>query len=144
MATSNINSQNSMASTTDDGTEEEEEEEAGMSLIDHLEELRWRILKSLIAIVVGGIVAFIFRAQIIQFLVLPLPIQASQVLHILHGKPLIVTGIAECFTRRGHSFLQDCTHAKRNMPCPSFSLASFFSWQASHWDTSYCASRCNG
>ncbi len=90
MATSNINSQNSMASTTDDGTEEEEEEEAGMSLIDHLEELRWRILKSLIAIVVGGIVAFIFRDQIIQFLVLPLPIQASQVLHILHGKPLIV------------------------------------------------------
>ncbi len=40
MATSKINSQNSMAATTDDGTEEEEEEEAGMSLIDHLEELR--------------------------------------------------------------------------------------------------------
>jgi sec-independent protein translocase protein TatC len=99
MATSKINSQNSMASTTDNGTdEEEEEEEAAMSLIDHLEELRWRILKSLIAIVVGGILAFIFRDQIIQFLVLPLPIQASQVLHLLHGKPLIVTGIAEGFT----------------------------------------------
>ncbi len=48
MATSNINSQNSMAATTDDGTDEEEEEEASaMSLIDHLEELRWRILKTL-------------------------------------------------------------------------------------------------
>jgi len=87
-----------MASTTDDGTDEEEEEASAMSLVDHLEELRWRIFKSLIAIVVGGIVAFIFREQIIQFLVLPLPIQASQVLGIAHGKPLIVTGIAEGFT----------------------------------------------
>ena len=98
MATSNINSQNSMASTTDDGTDQEEEEEASaMSLIDHLEELRWRILKTLIAIVVGGIVAFIFRDLIIQFLVLPLPIQASQVL----GHPdhkLYAFGLAEGFT----------------------------------------------
>ena len=97
MATSKINSRNGTDTDTDDGTDEEEEETSAMSLVDHLEELRWRIFKSLIAIVVGGIIAFIFRDQIIQFLVLPLPIQASQVLHI-HGKPLIVTGIAEGFT----------------------------------------------
>jgi len=98
MATSNINSQNSMASTTDDGTDQEEEEEASaMSLIDHLEELRWRILKTLIAIVVGGIVAFIFRDLIIQFLVLPLPIQASQVLGLPDHK-LYAFGLAEGFT----------------------------------------------
>jgi sec-independent protein translocase protein TatC len=99
MATSNINSQNSMASTTDDGTDEEEEEEASaMSLIDHLEELRWRILKTLIAIVVGGIIAFFFRDQIIQFLVLPLPDQASAALGIHNGHKLITTGLAEGFT----------------------------------------------
>ncbi len=96
MATSKINSQNSMAATTDDGTDDEEEE-AAMSLIDHLEELRWRIFKSLIAIVVGGIVAFIFRDQIIQFLVLPLPIQASQIFGH-NGHKLFAFGLAEGFT----------------------------------------------
>jgi len=97
MATSNINSQNGMAATTDDGADEEEEEASAMSLIDHLEELRWRILKSLIAVVVGGIVAFFFRDQIIQFLVLPLPDQASAV--ISHtGHKLFVLGLAEGFT----------------------------------------------
>src|SRR2546430_10832028 len=96
MATNKINSQNSMASTSDDGTDEEEEASA-MSLVDHLEELRWRILKTLIAIVVGGIVAFFFRNQIIQFLVLPLPDQASIVLG--HpGQKLFAFGLAEGFT----------------------------------------------
>ncbi len=98
MATSKINSQNSMAATTDDGPDEEEEEEAAMSLIDHLEELRWRILKTLIAIVVGGIVAFFFRDQIIQFLVLPLPDQASVALGISTGHKLFAFGLAEGFT----------------------------------------------
>jgi sec-independent protein translocase protein TatC len=98
MATSKTNSQNSMASTTDNSTDEEEEEEAAMSLIDHLEELRWRILKTLIAIVVGGIVAFFFRDQIIQFLVLPLPDQASQVLGHTGGHKLYAFGLAEGFT----------------------------------------------
>lgn len=98
MATSKINSQNSMASTTDNSTDEEEEEEAGMSLIDHLEELRWRIFKTLIAIVVGGIVAFFFRDQIIQFLVLPLPDQASAALGIHTGHKLFAFGLAEGFT----------------------------------------------
>jgi sec-independent protein translocase protein TatC len=97
MATNKINSQNSMASTSDDGTDEEEEAST-MSLIDHLEELRWRIFKSLIAIVVGGIVAFIFRDQIIQFLVLPLPDQASAVLGIHTGHKLFAFGLAEGFT----------------------------------------------
>jgi sec-independent protein translocase protein TatC len=97
MATSKINSQNSMASTTDDGPDEEEEEASAMSLIDHLEELRWRIFKSLIAIVVGGIVAFIFRDQIIQFLVLPLPDQASVVIGHT-GHKLFAFGLAEGFT----------------------------------------------
>jgi len=53
--------------------QEEELEDSSMSLTDHLEELRWRIFKCLIALAVGSIVAFIFREQIMQFLMLPLP-----------------------------------------------------------------------
>jgi sec-independent protein translocase protein TatC len=96
MATSNINQQD----TVDDyniGSSEDEEEEfegATMTLVEHLEELRWRILKSMIAIVVGAIVAFIFRVQIMSFLTWPLPKTADQI----GTHRLIVTGIAEGFT----------------------------------------------
>jgi len=95
MATSKMKQQSHMAG---DYEPEEEEESSAMSLIEHLEELRWRIFKALIAIVVGGIVAFIFRSQIIQFLELPLPIQASTVLGLKTGHPLIITALAEGFT----------------------------------------------
>lgn len=36
-------------------------EEKEMSFIDHLEELRWHVMRSLIAIAVGGVVLFIFH-----------------------------------------------------------------------------------
>jgi len=102
MATGKINSQSRMASADDySADEEEEEDESAMSLVDHLEELRWRILKSLIAIVVGGIIAFIFRDQIIRFLELPLPAQAGAAQFVRQNgqvHPLITTGIAEGFT----------------------------------------------
>jgi sec-independent protein translocase protein TatC len=101
MATGKINSQSRMASADDYNTDEEEEDESAMSLVDHLEELRWRILKSLIAIVVGGIIAFIFRDQIIRFLELPLPAQAGAAQFVKQNgqvHPLITTGIAEGFT----------------------------------------------
>src|SRR2546422_6045085 len=94
MATSNIDQQDSMATVNDSIFEEEETDESAMSLVDHLEELRWRILKSLIAIVIGGIVAFIFREPIMHFLTLPLPKTADS---LTHGK-LAVTGLAEGFT----------------------------------------------
>jgi sec-independent protein translocase protein TatC len=77
----------------DEDADEEDEDEATMTLVEHLEELRWRILKSAIAIVVFGIVAFIFRAQIEHFLTYPLPRSADA----LGGKP-IVTGVGEGFT----------------------------------------------
>ena len=82
-----------MTSLKDDESGEEDDE-SSMSLVDHLEELRWRIFKSLIAIVVGGIVAFIFRNQITQFLEIPLPTQQADAI----GNKLIVTGLAEGFT----------------------------------------------
>src|SRR6059058_820093 len=73
MATNNIDQQDTMATVNDNIIEEEETEESSMSLVEHLEELRWRIFKSLIAITVAAIVAFIFRIQIMRFLTLPLP-----------------------------------------------------------------------
>ena len=71
-----------------------------MSLVEHLEELRWRIFKSLGAIVVGAIVAFIFRDQIMNFLQAPLPDQAN-ILHNLGGQgghKLVTSGLTEGLT----------------------------------------------
>jgi sec-independent protein translocase protein TatC len=104
MATSDMNQQNpllTLAGQTSQGGPNKEDDEdaelATMSLIDHLEELRWRIFKSLIAIAVGTIIAFIFRDYIVHFLELPLPKQADALPGVAGGK-LVVTGIAEGFT----------------------------------------------
>jgi len=94
MATSNIDQQDTMATVNDSIIEEEETEESSMSLVEHLEELRWRIFKSLIAITVAAIVAFVFRIQIMAFLTLPLPKTADT----LTKGQLVVTGIGEGFT----------------------------------------------
>ena len=45
MATSNIDQQDTMAAVNDSIIEEEETEESSMTLVEHLEELRWRIFK---------------------------------------------------------------------------------------------------
>jgi len=98
MATSNIDQQDPMAAL-EDLLENEEPDGATMSLVEHLEELRQRIFKSLIAVVLGAIVAFIFRVQIMNFLTLPLPKEAADVLGA-PGKPgrLVITGLGENFT----------------------------------------------
>ncbi|HEV2583317.1 MAG TPA: twin-arginine translocase subunit TatC, partial [Ktedonobacteraceae bacterium] len=96
MATSNTDQRNTMSAVDDDNILDEDAELDGatMSLVDHLEELRWRIFKSLIAVVVGAIVTFIFRVQLMNFLTLPLPKTADQ---IGNGR-LVATGLAEGFT----------------------------------------------
>ncbi|HEU5382581.1 MAG TPA: twin-arginine translocase subunit TatC [Ktedonobacteraceae bacterium] len=67
-----------------------------MTLADHLEELRWRMVKSLVAIAVFSVVAFIFRGPIMAFLTLPLPTAADA---LGGGKiKLVVTGVGEGFT----------------------------------------------
>jgi sec-independent protein translocase protein TatC len=68
-----------------------------MSLVEHLEELRWRIFKVLIAVIVGSTIAFIFRNWLIIFLEVPLPDTANS-LGLKTGHPLIVTGLTEGFT----------------------------------------------
>ncbi len=45
--------------------------EKEMSFLDHLEELRWTILRSLIALVVGMIICFIFAQTILDLLIYP-------------------------------------------------------------------------
>jgi len=45
-------------------------EEVEMPFLDHLEELRWRIIKSLIAVVIFTIISFAFSDQILDFLLL--------------------------------------------------------------------------
>jgi len=94
MATSNVDEQDSMA-TFDDLLDEEDIDDASMSLIEHLEELRKRIFKAIIAVVVGAIVAFFFRVQIMNFLTLPLPKTADA---LGKGNKLVATGLAEGFT----------------------------------------------
>ena len=93
MATSGIDQQNLLGSPPP----EEEDELSAMSLIEHLEELRWRILKILIAVVIGTIIAFIFQHQIIEFLTRPLPANSSALSKVT-GKSLVVTGLGEGFT----------------------------------------------
>ena len=46
--------------------------EKSMSFIEHLEELRWRLIKSIVSILLGGIVTFFFIDEILQLLLQPL------------------------------------------------------------------------
>lgn len=96
MATSDIDDQQDMLGFENFNLGGDEDDPSAMSLVDHLEELRWRIFKSLIAIAVGAIVAFIFRDYIIQFLELPLP-RVADLLKLTGGK-LVVNGLTEGVT----------------------------------------------
>ena len=97
MATGNIDQQDTMEAFDDYNSYSEEDDEPGMTLVEHLEELRWRIFKMLIAVVVGSIVAFIFLNHIIAFLEAPLPLSAN-VLDSSTHHPLVVVGLTEGFT----------------------------------------------
>ena len=46
--------------------------EQSMSFIDHLEELRWRLIKSILSIIVGGLITFFFIDTFLELLLLPL------------------------------------------------------------------------
>ncbi len=94
MATSNLDRQTPSATFDhQDG----EDELSTMSLVDHLEELRWRILKSLIAVAIGAVIAFIFRDYVINFLQAPLP-ETANYLGAKTGHRLVVMGLTEGFT----------------------------------------------
>ena len=44
---------------------------AEMPFLDHLEELRWRLLKALLAVLVGAVICFVFSERVLHFLTLP-------------------------------------------------------------------------
>lgn len=70
---------------------------AEMPFLDHLEELRWRIIKSLAGIGVGAIITFIFMNPIFEILLKPAmsldPPPQLQVLRV-HGMFMLKWGIA--------------------------------------------------
>ena len=72
-----------------------------MTLVEHLRELRRRIVISAVAIVAGMIVAFVFHSQILHVLEGPycrLPAHYHPVQTPTNSCPLYVTGITEGFT----------------------------------------------
>lgn len=96
MATSNLDQQERKLSTyVSEAAEDVEDElaESAMTLVEHLEELRKRIFKCLISVVIFSVIAFIFRGQIMGFLSAPLPKGADA-----FGGKIVVMGIAEGFT----------------------------------------------
>ena len=57
---------------------EEEPEGGTMTLIEHLEELRGRMIKGVIAVAVCSILGFVFWDRILTFLLIPLPAAANR------------------------------------------------------------------
>jgi sec-independent protein translocase protein TatC len=62
-----------------------------MTLTEHLEELRWCILKSLLAVVLASVVSYIFADEIFAFVVAPLR------QNLQPGQNLIGTSVTEAF-----------------------------------------------
>lgn len=68
-----------------------------MGFLDHLEEFRWRIIKSLAAVVIGAIISFVFIDKIMEILVAPtLKIGAQFTLQVLkvQGMFMVKWGLA--------------------------------------------------
>lgn len=81
----------------DQQTADEEEPEGGtMTLIEHLEELRGRMIKMVIAVAVCSILGFIFWERVMGFLLLPLPAAANK-LPGAHAGQLVARDIGEPF-----------------------------------------------
>lgn len=97
MATGNIDQQQDPLLTFDGFSTDDENDPDAMSLVEHLEELRWRILKCLIAVLVFSVVGFIFREYILGFLEAPLP-RHMNVLATKGGPGIITTDITGGFT----------------------------------------------
>lgn len=76
--------------STEQATEHEGSE---MPFLDHLEELRWRIMKSLVALIVAFMVAMTVCMNYDVISVIVAPIEPY-----LHGQKLIVTHLVEKFT----------------------------------------------
>jgi sec-independent protein translocase protein TatC len=56
--------------TLNGGIDNGEKNEVEMSFLDHLEELRWRLIYALIGVVIGTVVAWIFIEPLVEFVLL--------------------------------------------------------------------------
>jgi len=79
---------------TDLGKTEDEDSTSGMSFFDHLEELRWRIIRSLLSVVVGTIICWFFIDWLIDGVLLrPITVLnahaagSQQQIHLQNLKP---------------------------------------------------------
>src|SRR5688500_15620858 len=70
-----------------------------MSVVDHLRELRDRLIFSIIAIAVGAVICFIFFEPIITLMIEPYR-DATTTKLLPNGKDLIFTSPLEAFTTR--------------------------------------------
>src|SRR5712692_1909601 len=68
-----------------------------MTLVQHLEELRHRLLFCVAAVMVGTAVAFVFQESILALLLRPLPAQAGALGALGGGHRIAVTGVGEAF-----------------------------------------------
>ena len=60
-----------MDSMTDSPEQTEENEGSGMHFLAHLEELRWRLLKSMLSVIVMSLVAFYFAEDLVRLIKIP-------------------------------------------------------------------------
>jgi sec-independent protein translocase protein TatC len=101
MAASDISDAERRSGTLTDSMPEPDEPEDGaegatMTLVEHLEELRGRLIRCLIAVAVGSVVGFIFWDKILSFLARPLPNVLKELQHN-NGQKFVVTGLGEGF-----------------------------------------------
>lgn len=61
------------------------------TLVEHLEELRWRIVIMLVAIALGAIVAFVFHDHLLNWLTHPLPANRRHLFTLGVAEPFVVT-----------------------------------------------------
>ena len=78
--------------------ERKPDDRKSLPFLDHLEELRWTLLKSFIAVVIMGLAAFYFREEIFSFILKPLgdtKLHVTEVTGSFYAylKVSIVTGI---------------------------------------------------
>jgi sec-independent protein translocase protein TatC len=74
-----------------------EELDGTMTLVEHLEELRRRLIIAVLAIVVATAVSFFFWERILRFLLTPLPTLSSRLTGLNSHQQLIQTEIGEAF-----------------------------------------------
>jgi sec-independent protein translocase protein TatC len=69
-----------------------------MTLVEHLQELRQRLIVCTAAVLAGAAISFLFRESILELLLRPLPIEANTLIGHDGTRRIAVTGIGEGFS----------------------------------------------